>query len=112
MSSSVEKPDHAPRRRRYVVYLFCAHDETNGACGYIARIQPWAARMSARVETRERVFTDECELIETINPLLPRGSDVCDVLSHIESPDGFLYLLHLNSEQAARLGWRVSGRSD
>ena len=107
MSPSVEKPDHGPRRRRYVVYLFCAHDETNGVCRYIARIQPWAARMSARAETRERVFTDECELIETINPLLPRGSDVRDVLSHIESPDGFLYLLHLNSEQAARLGWRV-----
>ena len=112
MIPSVEKPDHAPRRRRYVVYLFCAHVQAKGACGYIARIQPWAARMSARAETRERVFTDECELIETINPLLPRGSDVCDVLSHIESPDGFLYLLHLNSEQAARLGWRVSGRSD
>jgi hypothetical protein len=107
MSPPTEKPDLVPRRRRYVVYLFCAHDETNGACGYIARIQPWAARMSARAETRERVFTDECELIETINPMLPRGSDVRDVLSHIESPDGFLYLLHLNSEQAACLGWHV-----
>jgi hypothetical protein len=90
-----------------MVYLFYAHDETNGACGYIARIQPWAARMSARAETCERVFTDECELVKTINPLLPRGSDVRDVLSHIESPDGFLYLLHLNFEQAACLGWHV-----
>jgi hypothetical protein len=107
MIPSVEKSDHAPRRRRYVVYLFCAHDETNGACGYIARIQPWAARMSATAETCERVFADECELVKTINPLLPRGSNVRDVLSHIESPDGFLYLLHLNSEQAARLGWHV-----
>jgi hypothetical protein len=107
MSPPAEKPDLAPRRRRYVVYLFCAHGESNDACCYIARIQPWAARVSARAETRERVFTDECELIETINPLLPRGSDVRDVLSHIESPDGFLYLLHLNSEQAAGLGWRV-----
>ncbi len=112
MIPSVETPDPALRRRRYVIYLFCAHEETNGACSYIARIHPWAARMSARAETRERVFTDECDLIETINPLLPRGSDVRDVLSHIESPDGFLYLLHLNSEQAAGLGWRVSGRSD
>ena len=107
MSAPAENPDLVPRRRRYVVYLFCAHDETNGACSYISRIQPWAARMSARAESRERVFADECELIETINPLLPRGSDVRDVLSHIESPDGFLYLLHLNSGQAARLGWRV-----
>jgi hypothetical protein len=107
MSPPTEKPELAPRGRRYVVYLFCAHHGSNDACGYIARIQPWAARMSAHAETRERVFTDECDLIATINPLLPRGSDVRDVLSHIQSPDGFLYLLHLNSEQAARLGWRL-----
>ena len=49
---------------------------------------------------------DEYELIETINPLLPHGSDVRDVLSHIESPDGFIYLLYLSSEEAERLGWR------
>lgn len=49
---------------------------------------------------------DEYELIETINPLLPRGSDIRDVLSHIESPDGFLYLLYLSAEEANRLGWR------
>jgi hypothetical protein len=42
-----------------------------------------------------------------MNPLLPRGSDVRDVLSHIESPDGFLYLLHLSSEEAAHLGWHT-----
>ena len=112
MSPPAEKPAVAPRRRRYVVYLFCGRDESNGTGSYIARIEPWTARMSARAETRERVFTDECDLIETINPLLPRGSDVRDVLSHIESPEGFLYLLHLNSEEAARLGWRVSGRSE
>ena len=95
-----------------MVYLFCGHGESNDTGSYIARIQPWAACMSARGETGERVFTDECDLIETINPLLPRGSDVRDVLSHIESPEGFLYLLHLSSEEAARLGWRVSGRSE
>ena len=55
---------------------------------------------------RERVFTDEYELIETINPLLPQGSDVRNVISHIESPDGFLYLLYLSSEEANSLGWR------
>ena len=78
-----------------------------------ARPDPALGRPHERPRrTRERVFTDECELIETINPLLPRGSDVRDVLTHIESPDGFLYLLHLKSEQPAGLGWRVSGRSD
>ncbi len=49
---------------------------------------------------------DEYELTEALNPLLPHGSDVRDVLSHIESPEGFLYLLNLSSEEARRLGWR------
>ena len=57
-------------------------------------------------EPRERAFADECELIATINPLLPPGSDIRDVFDHIESPNGFYYLLHLRSEEAAQLGWR------
>ena len=61
---------------------------------------------SVHAKTQERVFTDEYELIETMNPLLPHGSDVRDVISHIESPDGFLYLLYLSSEEAGSLGWR------
>ena len=39
-SISPEKPDFALRRRRYVVYLFSPHDETNDTCGTPARIQP------------------------------------------------------------------------
>jgi hypothetical protein len=107
VTPSAQKPDLAPRRRRYVVHLFCAYEESNTACRYTAGIQRWAARIRVRAETQERAFADVCDLIETINPLLPRGSDVRDILSHIESPDGFLYLLHLNSEEAARLGWRA-----
>ena len=61
--------------------------------------------MRVRAEIHERAFCDQCELIETVNRLLPRGSDVRDVLGHIESPDGFLYLLHLSSEEAGCLGW-------
>ena len=72
----------------------------------MARIRLWTARIRARAESQGRAFIDESELIEIVNPLLPRGSDVRDVLSHVESPDGFLYLLHLDSEEAARLGWR------
>jgi hypothetical protein len=105
MSQHGQKRDFAPYRRRYLVHLFCVRDESNGTCRYVARIQAWAARMGARAETHERAFTDECEFVETINRLLPCGSDVRDLLSHIESPDGFLYLLHLSSEEAGRLGW-------
>lgn len=105
MSQSTHK-DLSPLRRRYLVHLFCTRDESIDGGRYFARIRPWATRMIARTETHERVFSDECDLIETINPLLPRGSDVRDVLSHIESPDGFLYLLHLSSEQAGSVGWR------
>ncbi len=107
MTPTADVPDQSPRKRRYLVHLFCAHDERNNACRYVARIQVWAARISVRAETRERVFSDEYELIEIINPLLPRGSDVRDVLDHIEGPEGFIYLLHLDFEEAARLGWRM-----
>ena len=58
------------------------------------------------MKTHERVFTDEYELIEIINPLLSQGSDVRNVISHIEKPEGFLYLLYLSSEEANSLGWR------
>lgn len=106
MNPSGEKLNLTPRRRRYVVHLYCSHDKVTKGRRFIARIQPWTARNSSQAETYERSFADECELIDTINPLLPPGSDVRDVLSHIESPDGFLYLLHLNLEEAGRLGWQ------
>ena len=106
MNRPAQKLDRAPRRRRYLVHLCCALDEGSRSCRYIARTQLWVTRNSVQAETRERVFTDEYALIETINPLLPHGSDVRDVISHIESPDGFLYLLYLSSEEAGSLGWR------
>lgn len=107
MNPTADMPGLSPRKRRYLVHLFCVHDESNNACRYVARIQIWAARISAGAETRERVFNDEYELIQVINPLLPRGSDVRDVLGHIEGPEGFIYLLNLGIEEAACLGWRV-----
>ena len=60
----VHEPDRrqgglARRRRRYLVHLLCAHDEHDNACRYIARIQLWTARIRARAESQERVFTDE-----------------------------------------------------
>ena len=71
------------------------------------RIQPWTPRSSSRTaQAQERFFEDEYELMQALNPLLPSGSDVRNVLSHIEGRDGFLYLLHLNPEQATILGWR------
>lgn len=106
MSQPTRKAGLASPRRRYLVHLFCVHDESNGACRYFARIRMWATRINPRAETHERSFSDQCEFIETINGLLPNGADVRDVLSHIESPDGFLYLLHLSPQAASYLGWR------
>jgi hypothetical protein len=82
------------------------HDEGSRCCRYVARIQLWTTRSTDQAKTQERIFTDEYELIETINPLLSQSSDVRDVISHIENPDGFLYLLYLSSSEASRLGWR------
>jgi hypothetical protein len=106
MSQPTPKAGTVHPRRRYLVHLFSAHDEGNDTCRYFARIRLWAARISLRAETYERPFSDQCDFIETLNRLLPNGSDVRDVFSHIESPDGFLYLLHLSPEEASRLGWR------
>ncbi len=105
MRRSTQKANLAPRRRRYLFHLCCTHYEGSSACHYIVRIRQWTTRNRVQAKTQERVFIDEYELIETINPLLPPGSDVRDVLSHIESPDGFLYLLYLSSEEMGSLGW-------
>lgn len=105
MSRSTQKLHPRLRRRRYLVHLCCAHGEGSLACRYIVNIRLWTARSSPQATTHECAFMDEYELIKTINPLLPLGSDVRDVLSHIESTDGFLYLLNLSAEQAASLGW-------
>jgi len=106
MKGPAPKLDADPRRRRYLVHLCCVHDESGRACRFAARIQPWKAGGSAHAKDQERIFTDEYELIEAINPLLRQGSDVRNVISHIESPDGFLYLLNLSCEEASTLGWK------
>lgn len=94
------------RRRRYLVHLCCVHDEADRGCRYVARIQLWTNRSGGHTKAEERIFRDEYELIETINPMLSQGSDVRNVISHIENPEGFLYLLYLSSEDASTLGWR------
>lgn len=98
--------------RRYLVHLFCAQGDNPGERRYVLRIQPWKPRSSRSAPAQERLFDDEFELIQAINPMLPSGADVRHVLSYIESPDGFLYLLHLNSEQASTLGWSDGEQDD
>lgn len=107
MSSDENRLDSSPARRRYLVHLFCIAEDGCATCRYIARICPWAARSGIHSKTRERAFADECELIATINPLLPSGSDVRDVFVHIESPKGFYYILNLSDKEASLLGWRM-----
>ncbi len=104
MKPNDENQPPAPRRR-YLVHLACAPGGQGGLNRYIARVRPWVARAGAMAPAQERIFMDECELISAINPLLPQGSDVRDVLEHIEAPGGFFYLLPLSGEQAVQLGW-------
>lgn len=108
MSPAGQKHDPAPLRRRYLVHLLCPLEDGCQSCRYVARIRPWTARSGVHAETCELTFADEYELIATINPFLHRGSDVRDVLGHIESPHGFYYLLDLSSEEAGQLGWKVN----
>ncbi|HEY3706056.1 MAG TPA: hypothetical protein VGL22_13420 [Terracidiphilus sp.] len=95
-----------PVRRRYLLQLVCVPDPQRETCTYAARIRPWTARTGAQHKARERSFADDCALIAAVNPLLPPGSDVRDIFDHIESPNGFFYVLQLTSQQAQQLGWR------
>lgn len=104
MSQPSRKLDQATRRRRYLIHLTCASEARSESRHYVVRIQSWTSRSRTQPERHERLFKDECELVEALNPLLPNGSDVRDVLGHIECNDGFFYLLHLTAEQARRLG--------
>jgi len=103
------RKSHAPPgTRRYLIHLSCAQEENTGHCRYVLRIQLWKPRSnSRRSRAEERFFEDELALAEAVNPLLPGGADVRNVLSYVESAEGFLYLLHLNPEQAKTLGWRA-----
>lgn len=107
MRTPARKSQTRSGARRYLVHLSCVPEETTGNFRYLMRIRPWAPRSAARrFQPRERLFEDESELMRAFNPLLPHGSDVRHVLSYIERPEGFLYLLQLNPEQAQTLGWR------
>lgn len=92
-------------RRRYLVHLLCVSDPQRETCSYVARIRLWTARPGAQNQSRERKFADDCELIATINPLLPPGSDVRDIFDHIESASGFFYVLQLTNSEARQVGW-------
>jgi hypothetical protein len=104
MSHPGQKHNSGPRRR-YLVHLLCLFDSNGEICRYVVRIQLWTGRHLRSTGIRERAFADDNELIATINPLLPPGSDVRDVFGHIETEKGFYYLLPLSSEEAAQLGW-------
>jgi hypothetical protein len=104
MMNAAQKFGSGPRRRRYLVHLLGISDPMRQGTRYIARVRPWTARITD-LQVHEHTFADECELIATINPLLPPGSDVRDVFVHIESAVGFYYLMSLTAEEAQRLGW-------
>ncbi len=106
MNALEAKSNAAPKRHRFLLHLSGTREGSCEECRYTARIRLWAARGSSFSGTHERAFKDEDDLIRTVNPLLTNGSDVRDVLSHIESPDGFFYLLHLTVEEACKFGWR------
>ncbi len=107
MNAEAQKHDATSPRRRYLLHLSCVHSVGCEHCSYVARIRPFAARSGVQARPCKRAFADDCDLIAAINHLLPPGSDIRDVFDHIESPNGFYYLLNLNSQEAAELGWRA-----
>lgn len=106
MNRPSRKLENATRRRRFLVHLSLVRDASGDSRQYALCIQPWTARRKRCSEATKRLYSDDCALVEVVNPLLPRGSDVRDVLGHIESNGGFFYLLRLTAEEAQRLGWQ------
>ena len=95
---------HATIRRRYLIHLSCAFEASEGTRHYLVRVVPWTSRLTTQCAVRECTFKDEVALAEAINPLLSCGSDVRDVLGHIESEEGFFYLVRLTPEEAETIG--------
>jgi len=110
MSQASRKLERAKDRRRYLIHLTCTSEAGDDSRHYVVHIQPWTSRLRADQKS-ERFFSDEDELVEVVNPLLPYGSDVRDIIGHIECGDGFFYLLHLTAEQAKRLGMVQTDRN-
>lgn len=108
MNPHPSSANNSERKRRYIVHLFGMQDEKTGLTRFTSQIRLWSFHANPNAIVKEHHFADECELIETVNPLLSQGSDVRDVLGHIESSDGFIYLLNLSPSQAATLGWLPS----
>lgn len=92
-------------RRRYLVHLTCMNDGESNSHRYTVLIQAWPVRRGKQAASYTQVFSDETELVAAMNPLLPRGSDIRDILGHIECKDGFFYLLYLTNQEARSLGW-------
>jgi hypothetical protein len=105
MSHAFGKLDQPAHSRRYLIHLVCAFEAGSESRHYVVKIQPWTSRPNEQAGMCERFFRDEYELVEAVNPLLPYGSDVRDILGHIECSEGFFYVLHLVAEQARNLGW-------
>jgi hypothetical protein len=106
MNPSQRKLERAAGKRRFLVHLSVVQNPGDSLHKYALCIKPWAAHRKRCTKQHQRLFSDECALIEVVNPLLPEGSDVRDVLAHIEGQGGFFYLLELAAEEARRLGWR------
>jgi hypothetical protein len=100
------KLDHAAGRRRYLIHISMERSAGGSSQEYRVCIEPWAARRSKCSEKGTLHFRGECALIQAVNPLLPCGSDVRDVLGQVESKGGFFYLIALTTEQARQLGWK------
>jgi len=53
----------------------------------------------------ERHYTDEAEMIEVVNSVLPVGGDARHALDLIGEPTGYAIEMTLTDSQAALLGW-------
>ncbi|MCU1248941.1 MAG: hypothetical protein JWQ49_1970 [Edaphobacter sp.] len=92
-----------PRRPRYLIHLFCAHDESNDACPTSPAYSPGLPASGSVPALASVVFTDECELIETINPLVVPTSETFSAT--LRAPRALL-ISSISAPGKRRIGWR------
>lgn len=87
--------------KKYLVTLF--GEKQNGEIRYRSTIRLLNYSLLGKI-TLEKVYKDECEMVQVVNSVLPAG-DIREALDLIQRPQGLEKEMELTDSQAASLGW-------
>lgn len=91
-----------PKKNYFVI--FSSKKQSDDSHIYSTSIFPEGGNKGSLV--RQRQFASESEMVAIVNPLLPPGGDMKNVLSLIHGDEGYQKVLALTDYEAALLGWQ------